>query len=1186
MKIHNIKLKNIHSLKGIHEISFVEGALSKTGLFAITGPTGSGKSTLLDAITLALYNSTPRSGNLSKNAIEKNGAIITRNTADAFCETEYESNGKIFRSRWEISRARTGNLRDYHMSISMRDETGKFQLLDIKKGDVPAKNTEIIGLNYDQFIKSVLLSQGEFAKFLKSNSKDRSALLEKITGTEIYTKIGMAAFEKQKEEKTALEKLQFRLGDIIILSNEELQNIRVMMKELTQKATDEKKRLVSVGEKIITKKQLEIKTVAALQTNDRIKKLSNQKIGMKDEEEKLNQHNKLLPHKSDIDKLLTLEKQLANLEKNKEISLASLEILIVDIEQLNKVLITKKQTLGNLQIEYDDLQPVLKKVRVLDEKIKIDTFRIEQTEKQHNGISNETKRAEKALEKQKSELETINSKLRRIGKFLNENPELENLGKEYPGIEKHNKIFSDQKDALKRKIKLEAPTLFRQIDKTSSTKNIMDLLANKHHKIETQIQTLRASLENQADNQQQIIEKIELKNTELGRLKELVQFATTYEKQENEKSKLIINLAQLKKSLEITKTAKQKISHESEIIGKHIEELQAKKEREALEAKYNDDRKMLKPDEACPLCGSIHHPFIEDYQNTLTKTEEQLTIKTLEFKQLRKNLDKANDKYSRIDNEIISKENGLSKLINELNESLKVIEGFVEKTGTADSSNDPEVNKKLRTQKETEIKKLKQNLDLVIKISGLEESKTSIDILIEQAETLNSLEGELHQMLQSYSGYFEKKYNTDKIIHTLNTKLLHFEEAIKQKIKFQEKEVTSKSIIIEKQNRLTDLEKESAEISRELQEQKNSCKNLISERKYLFGIRDADTEEKKQEKIIKTTEREILELEKTIGINLTNKTNLDSRIKTLVIDADRTKGEINQLGTKLSPLLRMLNFRSPFDASMAMLNVEEAAGIHEKVSQLKVDTDKTRQSLEDIQAEISKLNAKDDQEITLPELQKLKTEIDNAISVMDQETGTFIARLDNDEKNRTKSAGLRKEISNQEKEFLRWEALNNLIGDARGSKFSRFAQQLTLIQLLAKANRHLKKLTERYIVINENIGENDELFIIDTYHGDEKRSVKTLSGGESFLVSLALALGLSDLAGNKTRISSLFIDEGFGSLDQETLDIALSTLEILQHETNRTIGVISHVEALKERITTQIELTKDASGNSLLLVKS
>ncbi|MCF8366828.1 MAG: AAA family ATPase, partial [Bacteroidales bacterium] len=152
MKINSIKLKNIHSLKGIHEVDFVEGPLSQTGLFAIVGPTGSGKSTLLDAITLALFNATPRSGGLSNTVIDKMGAVITRNTDEAFCEVEYESSGRVYRSRWEISRARTGKLREYHMSIAIKNDIGAFTFLDLKRSEIPAKNTEIIGLNYDQFV--------------------------------------------------------------------------------------------------------------------------------------------------------------------------------------------------------------------------------------------------------------------------------------------------------------------------------------------------------------------------------------------------------------------------------------------------------------------------------------------------------------------------------------------------------------------------------------------------------------------------------------------------------------------------------------------------------------------------------------------------------------------------------------------------------------------------------------------------------------------------------------------------------------------------------------------------------------------------------------------------------------------------------------------------------------------------
>lgn len=328
------------------------------------------------------------------------------------------------------------------------------------------------------------------------------------------------------------------------------------------------------------------------------------------------------------------------------------------------------------------------------------------------------------------------------------------------------------------------------------------------------------------------------------------------------------------------------------------------------------------------------------------------------------------------------------------------------------------------------------------------------------------------------------------------------------------------------------------------------------------------------------------ENDKFLGIKKAKLENLIVGINKTVDKLEDTLKENALLNTKLKPRLIALNFASHAEASKALMTEEEASALFEKISLVKAAIDKSRQSLEDVMIEISKLQTNDDINTGEEELYTQKKELENEISLLDQETGTCNARLALDRENREKTAGLRIVFQNQEKEYARWEALGNLIGDAKGSKFSRFAQQLTLLQMLAKANHHLRKLTDRYILINEDAGENDELFVIDIYHGDERRSVKTLSGGESFLVSLALALGLSDLAGNKTTISSLFIDEGFGSLDQETLDTALSTLERLQTETNRTIGIISHVEALKERITTQIELSKDSMGNSSLTIRN
>ena len=169
-------------------------------------------------------------------------------------------------------------------------------------------------------------------------------------------------------------------------------------------------------------------------------------------------------------------------------------------------------------------------------------------------------------------------------------------------------------------------------------------------------------------------------------------------------------------------------------------------------------------------------------------------------------------------------------------------------------------------------------------------------------------------------------------------------------------------------------------------------------------------------------------------------------------------------------------------------------------------------------------------------------------------------------------------MSAREEEFKRWNMLRDLIGSADGKKFRIYAQSLTLRKLINLANRHLERLNDRYYIMKSEM-EDLTLNIADRYQGNSVRSMTTLSGGESFLISLALALGLSDLAGRNAQIQSLFIDEGFGTLDAKNLDLVIQTLDNLQ-SSGKTIGVISHVLELKERIDTQIKVVKKGGGFS------
>jgi exonuclease SbcC len=200
-----------------------------------------------------------------------------------------------------------------------------------------------------------------------------------------------------------------------------------------------------------------------------------------------------------------------------------------------------------------------------------------------------------------------------------------------------------------------------------------------------------------------------------------------------------------------------------------------------------------------------------------------------------------------------------------------------------------------------------------------------------------------------------------------------------------------------------------------------------------------------------------------------------------------------------------------------------------------------------------------------------------------EQLGAQRALLSSDEQRRKSQQALFAQIGQQAAEADIWQRLDSLIGSAKGDKFRKFAQGLTLDHLLHLANRHLARLHGRYLLRRKITGEL-ELDIVDSWQGDAARDTRTLSGGESFLVSLALALALSDLVSHKTSIDSLFLDEGFGTLDSDTLEIALNALDTLK-ATGKMIGVISHVEGMKERIAAQIRVDKGGGiGHSRLIV--
>ncbi|WP_034888267.1 AAA family ATPase [Gillisia sp. Hel_I_29] len=307
-------------------------------------------------------------------------------------------------------------------------------------------------------------------------------------------------------------------------------------------------------------------------------------------------------------------------------------------------------------------------------------------------------------------------------------------------------------------------------------------------------------------------------------------------------------------------------------------------------------------------------------------------------------------------------------------------------------------------------------------------------------------------------------------------------------------------------------------------------------------------------------------------------TKLESEVEQLVKKIKSSEGV-------LLPLLKAKGFVAIEEAYAVLMHTNEANQLRKERQEIQKSIDNSIASLKLLKIQLEELVKNDvesKEEKVLEQLQ-LKLQQLDALSTECKETERIIK---NQDESVLRLNSLQEQIAEKEKETRRWRMLNELIGDRSGNKFNDFAQDLSLSRLIKLANARLKDLSDRYLIDKPTEDEDDGLVAIDAHMGGQRRSVKTLSGGETFILSLSMALALSDLASKNVEINSLFIDEGFGTLDPETLDQTLDTLEKLQAESFKTIGIISHVDSLKERIATQIKLTRNGQGYSTLKVES
>jgi len=340
-----------------------------------------------------------------------------------------------------------------------------------------------------------------------------------------------------------------------------------------------------------------------------------------------------------------------------------------------------------------------------------------------------------------------------------------------------------------------------------------------------------------------------------------------------------------------------------------------------------------------------------------------------------------------------------------------------------------------------------------------------------------------------------------------------------------------------------------------LERLKNEHTAEMDEREHLFGDKKPDEEESRLNKAIADAEENE---KKTRDLN----TELQQKLTAAKTHVESLKKRVGQR----KPELRLPR--------------EQQESLSTRAKELNIAVTELKAKQIDREARLASEIAK---KLTDKALDELEPQFKEFVESL-RELRDAIAGLNHKLKENTAAKERIKEkqsaIETQKKECSRWEKLHGLIGSADGKKYRNFAQGLTFELMVSHANRQLEKMTDRYLLIRDEQQPLD-LNVVDNYQAGEIRSTKNLSGGESFIVSLTLALGLSKMASRKVRVDSLFLDEGFGTLDEEALETSLDTLSGLQQD-GKLIGIISHVSALKERISTQIDITPISGGRSSL----
>ncbi|MCQ2318381.1 MAG: AAA family ATPase [Bacteroidales bacterium] len=1124
MKIQKLFIKNIASIADA-TIDFSCKPLSDSDLFLICGDTGAGKTTILDAICIALYGKTPR---FSKSRSTKDAVEIAGSAYDKVEQIMRRNTASAFAELTFVHDGKNcvarweGNRAYGKTNGNLKVQNSLTINEKTETKDVEKHVVGLIGLTFEQFCRTTMLAQGEFTKFLFSTDDEKADILEKLTKTEKFKLIGQRIFETCGKKKKTFEDL----NKLIESKSKELLS--------NQDITDSKAKIN------ILKAEIE--------------------QNLKKKKETENKSNWLKNNKLKEDKLKNIINELSEMTKFTESdSYKSDKKTLEDWDISGKARETYKSLIFNIS-KRDNASKKLNNLKT-NYRILLGNF-----------------------EWLKANVDKIKTRKAEIDEFLAKQTHLTQMFENHQTIISNLRSFiSNEAEAIKN-----AKSLENENVKLPQLQESLTEAKKRHQNAFDENQKKQSAI----DEKQKILNAIDINalHTEENRfqnglnlLNEIFILLDNLNEKRSEIANKEQKIAETKRNLSDNQQILTNLQSDFEKADTEYQE--AKNRLDKLRQSTDDCVKALRHNllkgDICPVCGQKVNDIIKDkeFAKMLEPFENELLKKEDRKRQAEKSKNERQTSVKALAIAVEKEENELSGLRNSYNEKHNIF--IINCSKCKIDSSMPDVGELLKNLLDKTNNRKKEISDKILDYNSLNQSM--LEIQREKNEiTQKELDKASEELKKAENSVTECKTkiqnfgNQQKVF--IGIALTAFAKA-KEQIAYQNWEAewnADRPSFIEK------LKNDALTYQSKLTEQSELDKTIK------LNINDLNLSKETIGKII-----EIQKEWKTISAEATTSDkNLVTKLNELYTETVTTKKTIAESDSEIAECQAFINdfleqHKDIDEKRIAELNTLSDSDIRLKRDAIrKVDDDINRKKGEKDNANNDLLehqNTKPDilEEETIDILDVRIKELSAAVDDRNNTIGKEEQRLIDDEKRRAEIGGQLEDCKKFEDDFKRWDGLNKKLGDSDGKKFQRIVQSYVLKNLLVGANKHLVQLSNRYHLDCCDL----TLTVIDDYENGAIRPVGTLSGGESFLVSLALALALSGLNRNGLSVETLFIDEGFGTLSGEHLNTVMDALEHLNAAGKRKVGIISHVDSLKDRIKTHIEVRRNGREASEVLVK-